>query len=63
MHAAIKVAARAAFAKATSDRPHGPDAGAKQAAADRRKAAATATARANPIAKPTDNTLKPPRKK
>jgi hypothetical protein len=59
LHAASKAAVGAAFARATPDKPHGQDAKAKKAAADKRKAAAAAaTARAagtKPIdgAKPT----------
>jgi hypothetical protein len=59
MHAASKATARAAFAKATPDKPPGQDAKAKKAAADKRKAAA-ATATAG--IKPSDGT-KPPTKK
>ena len=63
MHAANKAAAGAAFAKITLDRPTAPDARARKAAADKRKAAAAAiAARATPLAKPSDPT-KPPTKK
>jgi hypothetical protein len=44
LHAASKAAAGAAFAKITPDKPTCPDARARKAAADKRKAASTATA-------------------
>jgi hypothetical protein len=63
LHAADKAAAGAAFAKITPDKPTAPDARARKAAADKRKAAAaTAAARPIPLAKPTDP-ARPPLKK
>jgi hypothetical protein len=65
LHAASKAKAGAAFAKITPDKPTCPDARARKAATDKRKAAAAAAAtpaRATPLAKPTDPT-KPPTKK
>jgi hypothetical protein len=59
-HAASKVAAEAAFARATPDKPPGQDAKAKKAAADKRKDAATTTVAAAGT-KPNDGT-KPPRR-
>jgi hypothetical protein len=58
LHAASKEAAGAAFAKLTPDKPTCPDARARKAAADKRKAAAAAAAapRATPLAKPSDPT-------
>jgi hypothetical protein len=61
MHAA-KVAAGAAFAKATPDKPPGQESKAKKAATDKRKAAAAATTIAAAGTKPNDGT-KPPTKK
>jgi hypothetical protein len=53
LHAANKVAAGAAFAKITPDKPAGADAKARKATADRRKTVATAAAlaRATPLSK------------
>jgi hypothetical protein len=70
LHAASKTAARAAFAKATSDKPPGQDAKAKETATDKRKAAAAEAAEAEAAAaaaaaagtKPGDGT-KPPTKR
>jgi hypothetical protein len=62
LHAASEVAAGAAFAKATPDKPPEHDAKAKKAAADKRKAAATAAATAATGTKSIDGT-KPPTKK
>jgi hypothetical protein len=65
MHAANKVAAGAAFAKITPDKPTCPDARARKTVADKRKAATAAaatTTRATPLAKPSDPT-KPSTKK
>jgi hypothetical protein len=65
LHAAHKAAAGAAFAKITPDKPLGPDARARKAAADKRKAVAAAEAptdRATPLAKPTDPTKNPSKK-
>jgi hypothetical protein len=56
LHSASKATAGAAFAKITPDKPTGPDARARKATADKRKAvaAASAAARATPPSKPTD---------
>jgi hypothetical protein len=65
LHATNKAAAGAAFAKITPDKPSGPDAKARKAAADRRKAAATAAAtavRSTPSTKPADPARLPPKK-
>jgi hypothetical protein len=64
LHAASKAAAGAAFAKVTPDKPTCPDARARKAAVDKRKAAtaAAAAARATPLPKPTDP-VKPSTKK
>ena len=64
LHAANKAATGAAFPIITPDKPTGPDARARKAAADKRKAAAAAAAvaRAIPLSKPTDP-AKPPSKK
>jgi hypothetical protein len=64
LHAANKAAAGAAFAKITLDKPRGPDAKARKAAADKCKAAAAAAAAARPppLAKPTDSARPPPKK-
>jgi hypothetical protein len=64
LHAAIKAAAGAAFAKISPDKPTCPDARARKGAADKRKAAQTATtaARPSPLAKPTDPAWPPPKK-
>jgi hypothetical protein len=63
-HAACKAAAGATFAKITQDKPAGPDAKARKAATDMRKAAAAAAtaSRPTPLAKPTDQTRPPPKK-
>jgi hypothetical protein len=64
MHAASKVAAGAAFAKITPDKPSGPDAKARKAAANMRKAAAAgaaAAARSTPFAKPADHARPTPK--
>jgi hypothetical protein len=61
MHAASKAAAGATFAKITPGKPAGPDAKARKAAAERRKAAATAH-RPTPLAKPTNQAWPPPKK-
>jgi hypothetical protein len=60
-HAASKAAARAAFAKATPDKPPGHNAKAKKTAADKRKAAASAAAAAAGT-KPSDGTKSPTKK-
>jgi septal ring factor EnvC (AmiA/AmiB activator) len=64
LHAANKAAASAAFAKITPDKPLDPDAKARKAAADKRKAesAAASAARATPTTKPCDTTRPPPKK-
>jgi hypothetical protein len=64
LHAANKVAAGAAFAKITPDKPAGPDAKARKVAADKRKAAATAAAaaRPTPLATSIDMARPPPKK-
>jgi hypothetical protein len=63
LHAASKAAAGAAFAKITPDKPTNPDARARNAAADKRKAAAAApAARPTSLAKPTDPAWPPPKK-
>jgi hypothetical protein len=64
LHAASKVAAGAAFAKLTHDKPTCPDARARKAAAEKLKAAATTPAAASPtpLAKPTDLAKPPPKK-
>jgi hypothetical protein len=62
LHAASKAAAGATFAKITPDKPTGPDAKARKASVDKRKAAAAATARPTPLAKPTDPARPPPKK-
>jgi hypothetical protein len=65
LHATTKAAAGAAFAKVTPDKPTGPDAKARKAPSDKRKAAATAAAAARPpppLAKPTDEARPPPKK-
>jgi hypothetical protein len=56
--------ASAAFAKITLDKPSGPDAKARKAAADRRKAAAPAAiaARLTPVVKPAEQARPPPKK-
>jgi hypothetical protein len=61
-HAASKAAAGAAFARVTPDKPPGEDAKAKKAAADKRKAATTASAPAAAGTKPSDR-AKPTTKK
>jgi hypothetical protein len=64
LHAASKAAAGAAFAKVTPDKPNGPDARSRKAAADKRKAAAAAAAaaRATLPPKPTDSAKTPSKK-
>jgi hypothetical protein len=62
LHAAIKAAAGAAFARATPDKPPGQDAKAKKAAVDKRKAAAAAATAATTGTKPNDG-AKPSTKK
>jgi hypothetical protein len=64
LHAAIKAVASTAFAKITPDKPLGPDAKARKASADRRKAtvAAARGARTPPTTKPGDTTWPPPKK-
>jgi hypothetical protein len=61
-HAARKAVAGAAFARVTPDKPPGHDAKAKKAAADKRKAAASAAPAATAGTKPKDG-AKPTTKK
>jgi hypothetical protein len=64
LHAASKAAAGPAFAKLTPDKPTCPDAWARKAAGEKRKAtvAASVAARPTPLAKPADPAKPRPKK-
>jgi hypothetical protein len=64
LHAASNAAAGAAFATIAPHKPTGPDARARKATADKRKAAAATAAavRTTPLAKPTGPAKPPPKK-
>jgi hypothetical protein len=64
LHAANKVGVGATFVKVTADKPPGPDAKARKAAADKRKpAVASTTVVRAPHATKTTDTTRPPQKK